>query len=200
MNVGGIVDAGIAHGGPHGRGHHGRPAPCGQDARRQGGRVGAADCQRRLLDAVAFGALEHHPMRRHAALGAAGHDEADRGASLGRQMAAKQQVSAERAKPRVKSLTRPLPSVLPSTAMTPLRIDPARGDGRLDATHVVRGRCGDTMDLGDRHERRLLSSRVLRIGNAAVTARSSSCSAGPSEAFAAIPLRSRANRSSRIAG
>ena len=82
MHVGQIGDAGVGHRRMHrGRDHLDLRHPAEMFGR-QRRRVRPADRERRAFPPLAFGALEHGPVRRHAAFGAAGHHQTDPGGLL----------------------------------------------------------------------------------------------------------------------
>ena len=163
MHVGRVRNARIAHRGAHAIGHLVDLRQAAEMLGRQRRRVGAADGERRSLAGVARRALEHDPVRRHAAFGAARHHEADRRRiGLGK-VALEQQFSVSVAKPRLKSLTRPLPSVFAENGDHALRIDPAVARSRP--------RCRETSSGASAEMRWTLAIGMMSSGQASLAAR-----------------------------
>ena len=82
MHVGQICNADVGHRRMHrGRDHLDLRHPAEMFGR-QRRRVRPSDRERRAFPLLAFDALEHGPVRRHAAFGAAGHHQTDPGGLL----------------------------------------------------------------------------------------------------------------------
>ena len=111
--------------------------------------MGAADRQRaRRGRLVAVDHLEDQPVRRQAAFRAARHDEADLLGGRPALRAAMRSPSARAARARVKSLTLPLPSVLPKTATIARAVDRTRVEGSRQPRHVVGAAGGKPVEAG----------------------------------------------------
>ncbi len=154
--IGDVHDAGIPHGGAHARRRLVDLLKAAEMLERQGWRMCTADGERRACPPAtcargSLRAFEHDPMRRHAAFGAARHHEADLRDLLIRQEALEKQLQRQRGVAAAEVVDETVALGFREHGEHAFRIDPARGDGRLDAGHVVGRVGGDAVDLGDGH-------------------------------------------------
>ncbi len=78
-------------------------------------------------------ALEHDPMRRHSAFGAAGHHDANLLGAFRRQMIAEQQAEGQAGIPAAEIIDQPIAFGLSQHRHHTVRIDPARVDRGFEA-------------------------------------------------------------------
>src|SRR5262249_16066259 len=114
-------------------------------------RVSAADRQSRPFAIGALAALEHDPVRGHAALGAARHDKTDLLGLLHREIALKQKLQRERCKPAAQILAGASPPGLANDPHDGSWIEAARLDSCFNTRHIVRRGRRDALDLGSGH-------------------------------------------------
>src|SRR6266851_9340168 len=129
---------------------------------RQRRRMGAADGERRALAALGGGALEHQPMRRHAALGAAGHHQANSPGVARRQVALEQQAQGKRGVSAREIVCEAVALGLGEHREHALGVDAPRCNGGLDAADVIGRRGGDAMDQSAVGHDRSLASRTIK--------------------------------------
>ncbi len=159
MHVIGAAYAGIRHGRAHRFGHLLRLRPAAHLLRLQRQCVRPPDGQRRSGRALAVHPLEHDPVRGHAALGSAGHDETDlirRRTEMGAQQQ-RQGLDSEAARKIVHAA---IAFGLAENGEDALRRQRAGGDGGGDAGHVVGSGGRNAVDPGNGH----VSSTPVRNG------------------------------------
>ncbi len=170
MDMVGIGDTGVLHGGFNARCNlvHLPQSAEVLEWKRWG--VGAPDRQRRALPAVVVLPLEHDPMRRHAAFGSARHHKTELGGFLVRQESLEQLAQTQSSKAPAEIVHQPVAFGLCQHSDHALRVDPARGNRRLDAGDVVRSARGNAMHPRDRHVRSQAPS-VAGLGEVAFALR-----------------------------
>ncbi len=151
-------------------------------------------------------AFQDEEVRRQRAFRAAGHDVRDPSGRLRADPRGEAVGQRRTAKARVKSLTQPLPSVLPSTATTDDgSIRPARGG--LQRRHVV-GRVGLPGDEGPAHRHPITAREVVLAAHApntppcmvtmSMAARGGSRLGSPRSSRSRAGIRSRGSLASRM--
>lgn len=151
MNVGRIGNAGIGHGAAHAGGHLFDLTPAAQLLERQRRRMRPPDRERGRSPTLALPALEHDPVRRHAAFGAARHDKTNGVRGLGRQMTAEQQIQMRGGKAAAEVVDQPIAFGLAEHGDDAGWNDTTIGNRGFDTADVVGGGSGNTVDLGDGH-------------------------------------------------
>ena len=152
MNGTRIADTGVSHRSTHAGRHRFDLCQPAEALRRKRIGVGPTDRQRRARRASVFGAFEHRPMRRHAAFGAARHDQADLVGHRFRQMALEQQAQCQAGIAPREIVHQPISLGLAENCDHPVRVETAGGNQRFDAADIVGGGGGYAMDFGDRHD------------------------------------------------
>ena len=151
MDVGCVGNAGILHRRAHALGDlldFEHPAKLFERQRR---RVSTADSQRGARAISALTAFQHHPMRRHAAFGAARHHQAYLVGRLHRQITAEQQRQMRGAETAAEVVDQAIALGLCQHGDDARRINPAGLDRNLDAADVIGRGGGDSVNFGDGH-------------------------------------------------
>ena len=151
MDIPGVGDARRRHGPPHAIGDLPHLPQSAEVFRRKVGSVGTSNGERgRGAGVVGLGCLENEKMRRHSALGAARHHEADVIRRVA-DVATEQRLECGHREAAGEVVDAAVPLGLAEDGEDALGRDGAGGDGGGKARNVVGAGRGDAMDLGSGH-------------------------------------------------